>query len=123
MAIKIAVPVAGSTLCSHFGQCEAFALFMGDPETVTITSREDLTPPHHAPGVYPQWLAGQGVTVVIAGGMGATARNLFAANDIQVILGAEPGDPAETVQAYLAGQLALGENACGHGGQSHSCGH
>jgi MinD superfamily P-loop ATPase/predicted Fe-Mo cluster-binding NifX family protein len=123
MTIRIAVPVAGATLCSHFGQCEAFALFTSDPDTATIISREDATPPQHAPGVYPQWLAAQGVAVVIAGGMGATARDLFVANDIQVVLGAQPGDPAETVQAYLTGQLASGENACGHGEQSHSCGH
>ncbi len=79
-----------------------------DAETSTITNRQDLTPPQHAPGVYPHWLAEQGVTVVIAGGMGGTARDLFAAADIQVVLGAQPGDPEEIVRAYLAGRLEAG---------------
>lgn len=70
MATRIAVPVLDNMLCPHFGHCSTFTLFDVDSDETTITNRQDLTPPHHEPGVYPRWLAEQNVTVVLAGGMG-----------------------------------------------------
>jgi predicted Fe-Mo cluster-binding NifX family protein len=122
MMARIAVPVAGNVLCVHFGQCEAFALFDVDTDAATITGRRDATPPQHAPGVYPAWLAGQQVTVVLAGGMGGKSRELFADNNIEVVAGVEADDPETAVKDYLAGRLVAGENACGHGPE-HTCEH
>jgi ATP-binding protein involved in chromosome partitioning len=120
MTIRIAVPVAGELLCPHFGHCESFALFDVDPAAAAITAHHLATPPQHAPGVYPRWLAEQQVTLVLAGGMGGRARQMFAANGIEVVTGVEADDPATVVNAYLAGRLVAGENACNHG--SHNCG-
>ncbi|MBN1171520.1 MAG: hypothetical protein JXA67_05050, partial [Micromonosporaceae bacterium] len=63
MTTRIAVPIANNVLCAHFGHCETFVLFDVDPDSGAIVSRQDLTPPHHEPGVYPRWLAEQGVGV------------------------------------------------------------
>ena len=123
MTTRIAIPVAGSVLSSHFGQSEKFAIFDIDTETSTITGRSDLAPPHHAPGAFPSWLSDHKVTLVIAGGMGDRARSLFTAKDIQVVLGAAPGDPETTVQDFLAGRLVAGENACDHDAHPHTCDH
>jgi predicted Fe-Mo cluster-binding NifX family protein len=114
MAMKIAVPVLDNVLCTHFGQCATFALFSVDTDTATVVSRQDLTPPHHEPGVYPRWLAEQHVTVVLAGGMGGRAQDLFADNDIQVVVGVGGGDPEVVVKTYLAGRLVPGVNPCDH---------
>lgn len=116
MTTRIAVPVLGDVMCSHFGQCETFALFDVDLEAATIVSRRDLTPPHHAPGVYPQWLAEQNVTLVLAGGMGGKARDLFADHDIQVMVGvgAPDSDPEAVVRSHLEGRLTAGNNLCDH---------
>lgn len=122
MTTRIAVPVIGNTLSSHFGQCSAFAVFEVDPETAIIDDRQDLTPPEHAPGVYPQWLAGQGVSIVLAGGIGGRARQLFEDNHIDVVLGVEAIEADSAVRSYLAGQLVSGSNACNHG-PSHTCDH
>lgn len=107
-----AIPTQSGCLCAHFGHCEKFAIV----ETVdgVITKEEFQTPPVHQPGVYPQFLAGQGVHVIIAGGMGQKARQLFAENNIEVAMGVDSENPAKLVEDYLKGQLQTGDNLCDH---------
>jgi predicted Fe-Mo cluster-binding NifX family protein len=112
--MKIAIPVAGGRLASHFGHCEEFALFEVGADGKTIRSKTLLTPPPHEPGTFPKWLSGQGATVVIAGGMGSRAQGLFAENKIRVIVGAPDGEPDVLVQEFLAARLVSGPNACDH---------
>ena len=73
-----------------------------------------MSPPPHEPGVLPRWLSEQGVTVVIAGGMGGRARDLFTNFGIRVITGAPVNTPDKIVAAFLDGSLELGENTCDH---------
>lgn len=115
MTTRIAVPVAGDLLCAHFGQCEAFALFDVDPDTASVVGRQDLQPPPHEHGAYPKWLADQGTTLVIAGGMGGRARALFAHHGIQTVLGADEQSPQAAVTRYLRGDLPQGDGHCDHG--------
>ena len=114
MAIRIAVPVLDNALCSHFGQCESFALFDIGADGTSIVGRQDHTPPHHEPGVYPRWLAERQVTVVLAGGMGGKAQDLFADHNIQVVVGVGVVAPETVVQSHLAGHLVPGTNLCDH---------
>jgi predicted Fe-Mo cluster-binding NifX family protein len=73
-----------------------------------------LMPPAHEPGVLPKWLGEMGVKLVIAGGIGRRAQQLFNENGINVITGA-PGDtPQQLVGDYLNGQLQSGPNVCDH---------
>ena len=60
------------------------------------------------------FLANEGVSAVIAGGMGMHAQELFTQNRIQVILGAPEIDPEQAVLDYLGGKLVTGENICDH---------
>ena len=53
-----------------------------------VIASEQATPPAHAPGVRPRWVAEQGCSVIIAGGMGRRAQDLFAAAGITVVYGA-----------------------------------
>ncbi|MCD6174225.1 MAG: NifB/NifX family molybdenum-iron cluster-binding protein [Planctomycetes bacterium] len=112
--MKIAIPLAQGKLTLHFGHCEQFAIIDVNEETKEITSREDLTPPAHEPGVLPRWLHEQGANVIIAGGMGQRAQQLFTQNDIKVIVGASSDEPEEIVSAYLQGTLETGSNICDH---------
>lgn len=113
--MKIALPVAEGKLCQHFGHCQSFALVEVDPVRKVILSTQMLTPPAHAPGVLPAWVAEQGASCVIAGGMGGRALQLFAQAGVQVITGAPAETPDQVVLAFLHGTLQTGDNACDHG--------
>ncbi|MFH1743118.1 MAG: iron-sulfur cluster carrier protein MrpORP [bacterium] len=112
--MKIAIPVAEGRLCMHFGHCEEFALIDVDSATKEITQKEVIQSPPHEPGLLPQWIQEHGATTVIAGGMGARAKDLFTAKGITVVVGAPSEEPEEVVKAYVAGNLQTGENVCDH---------
>jgi len=112
--MRVAIPTVDGKLCLHFGHCEEFALVDVDDETRQVESVRGANPPPHAPGVLPRWLAEQGATVIIAGGMGRRAQELFAQAGVEVVVGAEPGDPRDVVEAWLAGTLTTGANVCDH---------
>jgi predicted Fe-Mo cluster-binding NifX family protein len=112
--MKIAIPTANNLLAMHFGHCETFTLISADPDNKAITAEESVTAPPHEPGVLPRWLAEQGVNLVIAGGMGNRAQDLFRAQGSEVIVGAPAQKPEELVQTYLRGELKPGSNLCDH---------
>ncbi|NLZ60854.1 MAG: ATPase [Lentisphaerae bacterium] len=114
MSLKIAIPLADGQLCMHFGHCAQFAILEADPDTKSILSRVDKTPPPHEPGVLPAWLSKEGVKLVIAGGMGQRAQQLFQQQGVEVLVGAAAQSPESLVQAYLDGSLKGGENVCDH---------
>ncbi len=112
--MRYAIPVSDGRLAAHFGHCEHFTLIDVDEATKTIVNKELIASPGHQPGLLPTWLAEQGVSVVIAGGMGSRAQNLFWQNRIQVVIGALEGDPEKVVLDYLGNSLAIGDNICDH---------
>ena len=113
-SMKIAIPTANGQICMHFGHCEQFVIIEIDKDSGGILATSHLTPPPHEPGVLPAWLAEQGAEVIIAGGMGQRALDLFSNNGIEVIVGAEAGTPEELALAYLAGRIETGQNVCDH---------
>jgi predicted Fe-Mo cluster-binding NifX family protein len=112
--MKIAIPTAGGRLAAHFGHCEQFALIEVDAELKSILSSTMLTPPAHEPGLLPRWLHEQEANVIISGGMGQRARDLFTERGIDVVVGAPDAAPHEIAAAYLNGTLIAGENFCDH---------
>ncbi len=112
--MKIAIPISNERLCLHFGHCDMFAVIDVDDKTLEILDRKDHTPPPHEPGVLPAWLADMKVDVIIAGGMGQRAQQLFVQNNIKVIIGATLCSPEELVRAYLNKTLKTGDNICDH---------
>ena len=112
--MRIAIPVAQDRLCPHFGHCDQFAILDIDDNLKKVINRNDITPPAHEPGVLPKWLHEKNVNVIIAGGMGQRAQQLFAQNDIEVVIGAATSSPEELVSAYLGGTLETGDNICDH---------
>jgi len=112
--MRIAIPLADGKLALHFGHCREFTFIDVDPDTRTIVAIDSKTPPPHAPGVLPQWLAEQGANLIVAGGMGSRAKDLFAQQNIDVIIGAPPEQPEAIVKSYLDGTLRTGANLCDH---------
>ncbi|MBN2430048.1 MAG: NifB/NifX family molybdenum-iron cluster-binding protein [Acidobacteria bacterium] len=112
--MRIAIPVANGRLCAHFGHCESFAIIDVDMENNSLSSDSTVEAPPHQPGLLPPWLVQHGVTMVIAGGMGFRAQQLFTAQGIKVLVGAPTDVPAAIVQAWLDGRLQLGDNLCDH---------
>ena len=110
--MKFAIPLAEGKLTAHFGHCQEFALV--EVEQNEVKNKEILVPPPHEPGVLPKWLHDMGANVIIAGGMGAMAVNLFNQNGIEVVTGAPSLEPEVLVKSYLENNLETGENACDH---------
>jgi predicted Fe-Mo cluster-binding NifX family protein len=112
--MKIAIPLAEGQLCMHFGHCEQFALIDVDTTAGKAQKTTLVTPPPHEPGLLPRWLHEQGATMIIAGGMGQRAQQIFAQNGGKVLVGAPVDTPENLVNAFLGGNLESGQNACDH---------
>ncbi len=117
MKRTFAIPTFGGKSCAHFGHCESFAVVEVN-ETV-IGAVEFMDPPAHQPGTYPRFLAEQGVNIVIAGGMGAMAQNLFQENNIEVHMGVGVEEPGILVAQFLKNELQTGDNLCNHDSDDH----
>lgn len=110
----LAIPVSGGRLCPHFGHCESFAIVEVDEKERKVVKTETVQAPPHEPGLLPEWLARRKVDVVVAGGMGSKAQELFSDEGIRVVTGADSIAPEEIAMAYMDGSLRLRGNACDH---------
>jgi len=107
--MKIAVASLGKMVAQHFGHCEGFGIF--DVEGNAIVKEEMVANPGHKPGFLPNFLGDLGVNVIISGGMGGGAIEIFNERGIQVITGAE-GEPKAAVEKFIAGQLISSGSVC-----------
>ena len=107
--MKIAVASEKENVTGHFGHCENFNIF--DTEDGKIVKMESIANPGHKPGFLPNFLGDLGVNVIISGGMGGGAVDIFNERNIEVILGAT-GNAEEAVKKYLAGDLKSTGSIC-----------
>ena len=116
---KIAIASEGHYVCEHFGHCEGFTSYT----TVSgkISGQEYLPNPGHKPGLLPNLLNDNGVHVVIAGGMGAGAIDIFNEKGIDVITGAK-GMLDQTIEKYLVGNLMSTGSVCHDHQHAGECG-
>jgi len=113
MTKQIAVPTdENGVLDAHFGHCKFFILMQ--VEDGKIASEKRLTPPPHEPGVLPKWLAGQGATDIIAGGMGQRAIQIFNQHGVNVFVGAPQLPAKELAEGLLTEKLTFAANYCDH---------
>ena len=113
MTKKIAIPVdENGILDGHLGHCKFFALLNVDGNK--IVSEEKVVPPPHEPGVLPKWLADQGVSDVLAGGMGHKAIQIFNYNNVNVFVGAPQLTAQELVEGFLKETIEFTANYCDH---------
>lgn len=109
--MKIAVATDGVRVAEHFGRCPEYTIFTVNNEK--IESKIVIPNPGHEPGFLPRYLAERGINCIIAGGMGPRAQGLFEQQNIKTVVGAR-GLVDEVIDAYLKGQLEVGESTCEH---------
>jgi len=119
--MRIAIPLSRGKVSQHFGHSEQFLFVDADMEQRRVLHTVIETPPKHAPGVLPKWLAEHSIDVVIASGMGAHARDLLVASSVQVLTGVSAIDPDVVVADFMNARLETGAGHCDHSG--HDCSH
>ena len=117
--MKIAIAGEGRNVTEHFGHCVNFLIY--DIENGKITNEESIPNSGHRPGFLPNFLADRGVNVIISGGMGGGAVDIFNERNVEVVVGAS-GDAKTAVLNYLKGELKSTGSVC-HEHQHHDeCG-
>ncbi|MBP2026769.1 putative Fe-Mo cluster-binding NifX family protein [Acetoanaerobium pronyense] len=107
--MKIAVASDFGEVTSHFGHCREFEIF--NVKENTIVEFEIISNPGHKPGFLPNFLNDIGVNVIISGGMGQGAIEIFNEKDIKVITGAQ-GKSKEAASMYISGNLISNGAVC-----------
>lgn len=107
--MKIAVASENEMVTEHFGHCLNFNVF--EVEKDQIIKSESILNPGHKPGFLPNFLNDIGVNVIISGGMGGGAVEIFNEKNIEVIVGAK-GKAKAAVEAYLQGSLKSTGSIC-----------
>jgi len=107
--MKIAVASDNGMVTEHFGHCEAFMIF--EAENGRIIGDEKVSNPGHKPGFLPNFLNDKGVNVIISGGMGGGAIDIFNEKGIEVITGAK-GSARTAAGEYLQGALKSTGSVC-----------
>ncbi|MBS4538785.1 NifB/NifX family molybdenum-iron cluster-binding protein [Clostridium sp. D2Q-11] len=117
--MKIAVASEKDRVSQHFGHCQNFNIYEVDKDN--IVNMESVPNPGHKPGYLPNFLNKLGVNIIISGGMGASAINLFNSKDIEVITGAQ-GNVDDIAGKYIKGELASTGSICHQHLHHEECG-
>jgi predicted Fe-Mo cluster-binding NifX family protein len=102
-----------SQISQHFGRCPYYLIL--DVDGDEIKNAETVSNPYynnHIPGMVPQFIKQQGANIMIAGGMGPRAIDMFTSLGIEVVTGAI-GNTGNVLQAYLRGEIN-GVEPCKH---------
>jgi predicted Fe-Mo cluster-binding NifX family protein len=128
--MKIAVPVNGNNqIDGHFGHCELYKVY-SIAENGEINDAQTIPSPQGCgcKSNIASVLASQGVTVMLAGGIGEGAINVLKHSGIDVVRGCE-GNADMVVKLFVAGKVTDSGSSCQlheqhHGdGQDHVCNH
>jgi len=100
-------------ISQHFGRCPSYLIV--DVEGNEVRKMDSINNPYfdnHIPGKVHQFIKEQGAHVMIAGGMGPRAIDMFTTFGIEVVTGAI-GNTGNVLQAYLRGEIS-GVEPCKH---------
>ncbi|MFO8053111.1 MAG: NifB/NifX family molybdenum-iron cluster-binding protein [Candidatus Omnitrophota bacterium] len=107
--MKAAISTDSGYVSQHFGRCPTFTLV--ECEDGKVMEKKEIPNPGHHPGYLPEFLKKEGVSVIIAGGMGQRALSLFSESGIEVIPGVD-GEVDQIIDQLLKGELKGGESFC-----------
>lgn len=118
--MKIAVTYDNGQVFQHFGRTEFFKVY--EVEDSRVISSEVIGSNGTGHGALAGLLAGQGIDVLICGGIGGGAQSALVEAGVELCAGAQ-GNVDQVVEAYLKGELvSAGANCDHHHGEEHSCG-
>ena len=106
---KIAIAVDNNKVSAHFGRCPSFAII--ELQGNELSSQEIIPNPGHRTGFLPEFFAEKGVHIIICGGMGRRALDLFSEKKIKTIIGIT-GEIGEVIEKYSKGQLEESDSFC-----------
>jgi len=109
--MKLGIATEGDMVCPHFGHAPFFTLVEISEGKAEKTER--VPSPGHTPGALPKWMKERGVDLVISGGMGPKAMDLFTQFGIKTMT-VEPDKIETVIKDYIAGTIKEGPSACTH---------
>ncbi len=111
--MKVAIATDGDYVSAHFGRCPSYTLL--EIENGKVLKKETVENPGHQPGLIPRFLNELGVNCIIAGGMGARAKEFFNEFKIDTIVGVD-GRLDEIIKKIERGTLKGSDVFCGGSG-------
>ncbi len=117
--MRIAVTYENGNIFQHFGHTEEFKVY--EVEGGKVISSKIIGSKGSGHGALAGLLDGEGIDVLICGGIGGGAQSALQEKGIELCAGAE-GRADEAVGAYLRGELVNTGANCDHHGEGHSCG-
>lgn len=120
---KIVMPARDGRIDDHFGHCEYYVIYTVS-DTGEVIEREEMPSPQGCgckSGIASEFKS-KGITLMLAGNMGAGALNKLSSQGIEVIRGCS-GALEDVLAAYLQGQLADSGLSCSHHEEGHVCSH
>lgn len=117
--MKLAIATDANMVSRHFGHCEGFTMF--EIEGKEIKNKEFIVSPGHKKGFLPVFLNDHGANVVVSGGMGGGAINIFNEKGIDVITGAS-GNVDDIAKSYIEGTLVSTGSVCHEHQHAGECG-
>jgi predicted Fe-Mo cluster-binding NifX family protein len=126
--IKIAVPITKENqIDSHFGHCESYGVFtVSDNNEIAEVRKVESPQGCGCKSGIASVLASDGVTFMLAGGIGASAIIVLNNCGIEVIRGCS-GNASEVIKLYLSGLVKDSGSSCHqhevHHKQGDSCKH
>lgn len=123
---KIVLPTREGRIDDHFGHCEFYTIITLDDNN-NIVQKEEMPSPQgcgcksNVASVFQQ----MGVTLMLAGNMGAGALNKLNAHGVEVVRGCS-GDIMDVLKAYLEGRIKDSGEGCHHhhgSDDGHQCPH
>ena len=126
--MKIAVPITKeNNIDSHFGHCESYQVFtISDKKEIKNIKKVESPQGCGCKSDIASQLASDGVSIMLAGGIGGGAINVLNNSGIEVIRGCS-GDATDVVKLYLSGLVEDSGSSChhheGHHEHGHQCNH
>jgi len=122
--MKIAVPVTtDNQIDNHFGHCEFYTVFTISEENKIVDTQIIKSPQGcGCKSDIAQVLALNGVSIMLAGGIGNGAINVLSNAGIIVVRGCS-GNVNEVVNQYVAGSIIDSGLSCQSHDHDHVCSH
>lgn len=115
--LKIAIPTRDDRVDDHFGHCDHYSVFSVEDNAVIASSKLESPSGCGCKSNIASVMQDMGITVMLAGNMGAGAFSKLSEHGISVIRGCS-GPVSDVLGSYLRGELRDSGGACGH----HDCG-
>lgn len=122
--MRVALPMLDGAFCPHFGRADSVMLCEVNLAQRKLDRPRVIDRMAHGCESLPGWLADLAVQTVVAGGIGAGARQALADRGIAVSAGHEGDSPEAVLDQFFANPAGTEGVTCGdHDHEHHHCRH